>query len=83
MTNSRWLYLQLPKLRIRSRRGSLVRTSREVSDRTLLRVVLTEPGTYLIEGVSAVDVKVNLTPTQLLLDGGQRCHAPSGITLTA
>ena len=45
MTNSWWLYLPLPKLRICSRRGSLVRTSREVSDRTLLRVVLTEPGT--------------------------------------
>jgi hypothetical protein len=37
--------LPLPKLRIRSCRGSLVRTSREVSDRTLLRVVLTEPDT--------------------------------------
>jgi hypothetical protein len=37
--------MPLPKLRIRSRRGSLVRTSREVCDRTLLRVVLTEPAT--------------------------------------
>ena len=37
--------MPLPKLRIRSRRGSLVRTSREVCDRTLLRVVLTELGT--------------------------------------
>jgi hypothetical protein len=45
MTNTWWLYLPLPKLRIRSRGGSLVRTSREVSDRTLLRVVLTEPDT--------------------------------------
>jgi hypothetical protein len=34
----------MPKLRIRSRRGSLVRASREVRDRTLLCVVLTELG---------------------------------------
>ena len=45
MTNTWWLYLPLPKLRIRGCRGSLVRTSREVSDRTLLRVVLIESGT--------------------------------------
>ena len=37
--------MPLPKLRIGSRRDSLVRTSREVCDRTLLRVVLTELGT--------------------------------------
>ena len=49
-----------------------------------VRVVLTEPGTYLIAGVSNVgEVKANLTPTQLLLDGGQRGHAPSGTTLAA
>ena len=37
--------LPMPKLRIANRRGSLVRTSREVSNRTLMRIVLTAPGT--------------------------------------